>query len=266
MLGLLTVGAKGELLLDSGNLRYLRTLADQVSLVVQGQQALQSAHRTVEQFQRIIAFSQAAEATFDRASIFDLMMTESAQMFPADFINIALYNVDQQQLLSIAQRMNNHNQVNLDSEWVISQTDTTSGRIWEQGELLYIPDLEKEADVYHPLRDDLRAMMGAPIHSRGEALGLVEIGSFAPHAYNDADVAMFQQMVRQLATTIENAEVYIQGQNLAKNKALAGEIAAELQQQVDLDSILNIAVHQLGQTLGARRGRIRLSTDFDMDN
>ncbi len=266
MLGLFTVGALGKLSLDPAALHYLRTLADQVSLVMQSQQALQSAQTTVDQFQHIIAFNQAAEATFDRSAIFHLMLTETAQMFPLDFMNIALYNASEKRLLAVAQRVDGRNQVDLDSEWVISQTNTTSGRIWEQWDLLYIPDMTKESDLYHPLRDDLRAVMGAPIQSRGGALGLVEIGSFTPYAYSDSDVTMFQQMVRQLATTIESAEVYVQGQNLAKNKALAGEIAAELQQQVDLDSILTVTLNQLGQTLGAHRGRIRLSTDFDVKN
>jgi GAF domain-containing protein len=265
LLGVFIFGAKSVLPTNAAA-DYFRTLADQIAVVVQNQLLTQSTQTMTQQLQHIIDFNQSVESTFDLPSIFQVMLTECAQMFPVDLITIALYNTDQKQLVTVAQRVNDRDQVDLDSERVVSETNTTSGQIWEQRKLLYIPDLAKETALYHPLRDDLRALLGAPIHLRGTALGIVEIGSFTPYAYNDTDVTMFQQMISQLVATIENAEAYAQSQSLVRNKALASEIAAELQQQVDLDSMLNVTINQLGQTLGARRGRIRLNTDFDANN
>ena len=65
-------------------------------------------------------------------------------------------------------------------------------------------------------------------------------------------------MASQLAIALENATTYVQSQQLAQNKALANEIALQLQQQVDIDSLLNTTVTELGKALGAKRARIRL--------
>jgi GAF domain-containing protein len=144
--------------------------------------------------------------------------------------------------------------------------NTPAGQVWETRKLLIISDLSQEPVLRHPFRDNLRSLLTTPVLARGLALGMVEVGSFTPHAYDENDVAVFQQMVAQLSVTIENAEAYAQSQEMAKNKALASEIAAHLQQQTDIESILSVTMTELGKALGAKQGRIRMGTDYIGDS
>ena len=76
--------------------------------------------------------------------------------------------------------------------------------------------------------------------------------------------AAFQQMSNQVAVALSNANAYARSQKVAQNKALANEIVAELQQQTEVESILQVTARELGKALGAKRARIRLSADTDI--
>src|SRR5690606_34951185 len=108
-----------------------------------------------------------------------------------------------------------------------------------------------------------RSLMIAPIRVRDRLLGIVNIGSLHPNAYTETDIAVFQQMVNQLATALENAEAFAHSQRVAKNEALINDISAQLQQQMDMQRMLNVTLNELGAALGARRGRIRLQLASD---
>jgi GAF domain-containing protein len=102
--------------------------------------------------------------------------------------------------------------------------------------------------------------MIAPLVSRGRILGVVSVGCIKPNIYSETDVAVFRQMVNQLAVAIENAEAFAQSQRVAKNESLVNDISTQLQRQLDIHSMLDVTVNELGRALGARRARIRLGS------
>lgn len=110
----------------------------------------------------------------------------------------------------------------------------------------------------------MRSVMVAPIRSRGRLLGTVTVACLLPYSYSVTDQPIFQQMINGLAVAIENAEAYTQSQRAARNEALINEIATHFQQHTAVEDMLQIAISELGQALGARRARIRLSLDGEL--
>jgi GAF domain-containing protein len=238
----------------------VQAIAAQVTASLQNIRLLRDAQRRAEQLQYIAAFSQSVQATLDEKVIFEVAMTETTRMIPLDYMGIMMYDSAYGHLELVAQYEEGKSWVTDADGPIVSRENTTAGRVWDTRALLHTPDLSEETGLRHPLKKDLRSLVVVPITSRGYMLGMAETGSFSAHVYNNTDIAVFQQMVNQLAIALENAEAYSQSQQLAKTKALANEIAAQLQQQMDMDNILTVTMNQLGRALGAKRGRIRLGT------
>ncbi len=230
----------------------------QVGLGLQNVRLLAEAQRRADQLQRITAFSQSAQATLDLPTLFNNMLLESAQMLAQDQMSISLYDSPRDALRVVAQHTAGITSVSPTDGDLIPISGQIAA-VWNSREMLHIPDVHQLRD--HPDPDsDVRSWLLAPIVVRGQALGLVSVGSTRPYLYTEADVALFQQMVTQLAVAIENTEAYSQSQRMVKNESLLNAISTQLQSQTDLEHMMSAAVNELGKAIGARRARIRLGT------
>lgn len=236
-----------------------QTISTQIAIGLQNLRLLSDTQHRADQLQRITAFSQSVQSTLDLSNIFNIMLAETAEMLPQDQMSIAIYDMTQGQLRMVAQRADGYNNVNLNA----SENVPIKGYIatvWESWQLMHIQDSKAAPEKLEP-KTNARSLLVAPLISRGRILGLVSVGSVRAYAYTDTDVAIFQQLVNQLAVAIENAEAFRQSQRVAKNEALVNDISTQLQRQMDIHSMLDVTVNELGKVLGARRARIRLGTN-----
>ncbi|MBZ0285693.1 MAG: GAF domain-containing protein [Anaerolineae bacterium] len=235
------------------------TIVAQVNVGLQNTRLLSDAQRRAEQLQRVTAFSQSVQATLDLATIFNIVLSESTQMLPMTQMSISLYDTTRQELRTVAQHVDGATSINLTDGDLIPMTGHVQ-RVWDSWEPLHIADLKSVSSDLDP-GVTVRSWLLAPILSRGRILGIASAGYVRAYAYSETDVALFNQMVNQLAVAIENAEAYRQSQRLAKNESLVNDISIQLQRQLDIHSMLDVTVNELGKVLGARQARIRLGTN-----
>jgi hypothetical protein len=84
------------------------------------------------------------------------------------------------------------------------------------------------------------------------------VGAIALDAFTETDIAVFQQIVNQMAVAMDNAQTYTQSQRVARNKSLTNEISVQLQRQSDIHQMVNLTLNEVGRAIGARRGRVRI--------
>ncbi len=240
-----------------------RTMTAQIGVAIQNIRLLTDAQRHAQQLQRIAVFNQSVQATLDMAAIFNIALTESAQMLPFDQMRILLYEPTLGQLRTAARYEQGVVQVTLVDGDLVDMDNTNEGRVWKSRELLYLPTETRARDPQQPFKLEPGSDMFAPLQSHGRILGVVGVSSNQTHAYGETDFAVFRQMTDQLTVAIENAEAYTQSQRQARNEALVNEIATRLQRQTDIQNMLDITMNELGKALGARRARIRLATQYD---
>ena len=238
-------------------------MSTQVGAKLQNIRLLTDAQRHAQQLQRIASFNQSVQATLDMAAIFNIALTESAQMLPLDQMRILLYEPTLGQLRTAARYEQGVVQVTLADGELVEIDSTSEGRVWKSRELLYLPTETRARDPQQPFRQEPGSDMFAPLQSHGRILGVAGVSSNQTHAYGETDFAVFRQMTDQLTVAIENAEAYTQSQRQARNEALVNEISTRLQRQTDIQNMLDITMNELGKAVGARRARIRLATHFD---
>ncbi|HEX2906474.1 MAG TPA: GAF domain-containing protein, partial [Phototrophicaceae bacterium] len=233
-----------------------QSIAVQIGLGLQNIRLLADAQHRATQLQRITTFSQSAQATVDLPTILEKMLAETALMLSHDQMSISLYDWARNGLRTVAERVKNVNRVNLvDGEMI--PISGHIAQVWDDHELLHIPDTHQQHESVDP-NSQMRSWLVAPILTRDGAIGIVSVGNIHPYAYGQTDVALFEQMVTQLAVALENATAYTQSQRMVRNESLLNMISSQLQSQMSIETLMDAAVTELGRALGARQARIRL--------
>jgi GAF domain-containing protein/HAMP domain-containing protein len=99
-------------------------------------------------------------------------------------------------------------------------------------------------------RDEDGHRLAAPIRLRGETLGLIvlrrepELEPWSPE-----EVALVQEVSTQIALALENARLLEETQGRAEREQTLGQIATRLSRSLDVDTLLQAAVRELGQLL-----------------
>jgi GAF domain-containing protein len=238
----------------------MQTVLAQVSVGLQNIRLLENAQQNSDQLERANRFGQALQSSLDLEVILRAALTESHRVIPVERMSIALKSVQDTRLRVVGLYANGENYITLTNGAEVALEDSLVGDVWESQQATHIPDVTEYET--HPTGDfpELKSMLILPLVSHGEALGIVQVGYRQAYVYNETDVIVFQQMMAQFAAAIENAQLYDYSQRRAHNEALVNEIAAQLQRQTDIESMLVTTASGLGGVLGARRARIRLST------
>jgi putative methionine-R-sulfoxide reductase with GAF domain len=123
-------------------------------------------------------------------------------------------------------------------------------------------DVGEEAVRFdNPLLPETRSEMALPLISRGRLIGALTVQSTEAGAFSNEDIAVLQTMADQLANAIENARLFEETQRLAERERTVSQITSKLRSALDLETILQTAVQELGQALGASEAIVRLGTE-----
>jgi GAF domain-containing protein len=241
-----------------------QTVSSLIGTALQSVRLLDEVQRRAVQLQRVAEIGQSVQTSYDRQTILALMLEECSRMLPVNQISISLYDSQTEQLRVVANRDNEVSAVTLVNGAVVP-IEGLVARVWESRETVYVPDLHALNNPIDP-GVTLRSWLMVPMIARGRVLGMVGMGSSQSYAYSEGDIALFGQMVNQFATALENQDAYGRAQRSARNEALINDISSRLQRQFDVQSMLSITAQGLGQALGARRARIRLSNEFGTED
>ncbi|MFQ6099770.1 MAG: GAF domain-containing protein [Anaerolineae bacterium] len=101
----------------------------------------------------------------------------------------------------------------------------------------------------------------APIRLRGQTLGSIVLRQ-DPEAepWSPDEIALVEQVSIQVGLALENARLLEETRQRAEQERLIGDITTRVRASMDLESILQTAVRELGAALGTDRAFIRLGT------
>lgn len=240
---------------DSDAIEMAQTLATQAGIAVQKARLQQQTERRNTQLQAVADFSRAVQSARETLVVLQNASRTARRILPTDLMSIILKDHDDQfRYQWLYQHGADTPRAQLPA---LSLGHSLYEAVLQKSETLYIYDLSLH-QIQHPLDSSLRSSVLVPLMMRGTIVGAIEIGAKEAYAYNETDVSVLQQFASLIIAAIENARSYEQALRLAEYKAQSNEIAARLQQQMDMESLLHITAGELGKALGARRARIRL--------
>jgi diguanylate cyclase (GGDEF)-like protein len=103
----------------------------------------------------------------------------------------------------------------------IAPGDGISGRVFETGEPVYIPDVRSSSEfLYGGRRTDVRSFMCVPLLSKGRVIGVMNVNHPEPSAFDAESLATMRVLATHIAIAIENAELFQFVRTLAEKDSL----------------------------------------------
>jgi len=107
-----------------------------------------------------------------------------------------------------------------------------------------------------------RAALSVPIKLRDQVIGVIDLHEVdETRIWTEHEVALAQAVADQMAQALESQRLFEQTRALARREALTRRITDRIRDAMDVDTILQTAIRELGQALGAPRVYVRLSAD-----
>lgn len=101
---------------------------------------------------------------------------------------------------------------------------------------------EEAARFENPYLPETRSELALPIVARGDVIGALSIQSMEAEAFSEEDITVFQTMVDQVATAIENARLFEQTQEALDRTESLYEGSGQVTRAQEIDEILEILI------------------------
>jgi GAF domain-containing protein len=116
--------------------------------------------------------------------------------------------------------------------------------------------------VKGPKDEEERAttVFAVPIKLRNQVLGVVDIHFQGTNVSPDL-ISLIEGTVNRLAISLENARLLEEIQYRAERERLVSEISSKVRAASDVDSVLKIAIQEIGRSLGVSEVMVQLRKD-----
>ena len=104
------------------------------------------------------------------------------------------------------------------------------------------------------------AVLAVPIKLRNQVLGVVDIHFDSANVSPDL-ISLIEGTVNRLAISLENARLMEEIQFRAERERMVSEISSKVRTASDVDTVLRVAVQELGKSLGVSEVMIQLRKD-----
>jgi GAF domain-containing protein len=105
-----------------------------------------------------------------------------------------------------------------------------------------------------------RTVLAVPIKMRNQVLGVVDI-HFESTSVSPDLISLIENTVDRLAISLENARLLEEIQQRAERERLVSEVSSKVRAASDVDSVLRIAIQEIGKSLGVSEVMVQLRKD-----
>jgi len=109
------------------------------------------------------------------------------------------------------------------------------------------------------------ASLSLPISLRGERIGLVDVRSPDNRPWDQDELDIATAIIERAAIAMENARLLQESQRLASKEAKIGEVTAKISASINMRSVLQTAVEELGRALPGSEVVIQFQTEQNKD-
>lgn len=115
---------------------------------------------------------------------------------------------------------------------------------------------------YIPIDPNVRSELAVPVVYRDELIGVLNLESVEPAAYDESDTEIMTSLVANLASVLSNLQLLGQIRQQVERQRQIFEITSKIRQSVDIQTILETSASELAKALKARRAAIQVTTDI----
>ncbi len=102
--------------------------------------------------------------------------------------------------------------------------------------------------------------LAIPIKVRGQIIGVIDTQKPGDAAeWTAEEIALTEALTEQLGMALEGARLYQDTQRRAERERLTGQITARIRESLDIDTVLQTAIREIGEALGIAEVEVRMT-------
>lgn len=114
------------------------------------------------------------------------------------------------------------------------------------------------------VRDDDRTVLAVPIIARDQVIGVIDARKpDTAGEWTEQEVALLEALGDQLSEALENSRLYQDAQRRAAQDRMVSQATGRMRESLDIQTVLQVAVREISQSLGLAALDVRLGVDAD---
>jgi len=249
-----------EFMFNESDLKFFKSLADQVAGVIKNARLLD------ESTQRSLQLEIAADISRDISGSLNLdeLLVKAVTLIRErfDFYHAAIFLIDAPAEFAVIREATGDagQQMKRMGHRISIGSKSIVGFVSGRGERLVVNDTSKDATYFaNPLLPNTRAEAALPMKVGERILGVLDVQSDHPYAFTEDNLRSIQLLSDQLAIAVVNTELFAETQEHLSQQRLLHHITATAASGTTLEEALEGAVNGLQVTLGGDRVAILLA-------
>ncbi len=235
------------------DLLVLRALADNVAIAVEGARLYGDLHRRAEHLSATAEVSRAVASILDIETLFERVVSLIHEQFDYPFVHLLTVDHVRREILYRA-GYSAHEQPleRMDLSYSLDAENVTT-RVVREGETVLLNELTSDdicqiscfstEQAQPQAQPQARSEIAVPLIFGGEVLGVLDVQSDRPYAFDEDERLLFEALSDSVAIAIRNANLY-RSERWRRQVAdglreAAGVLSAEIDLDQELDAILS---------------------------
>jgi len=255
VIGVLDIQALEQGAFDQEDTSALEALADQLAVAIDNARLYQETELRLAEVSALYELARQMNTSLNIQEVLNSIVWSLKQAVGCRGCSIALLDpVDN--VLEI------HAAAGIEEKWKrafeLRLGEGVAGRVALEGTPMYVPDV-LELDHFIFFDPSVRSLLTVPLRTQQQVIGTLTVDSDRPHAFSESDERLLTTAAAQAAIAIENARLYANLEQRAKNLA---EAYAELKEADRIkDEVVQNVSHELRTPLTFVKGYVELLLD-----
>jgi GAF domain-containing protein len=229
-------GGKGDF--DQSDLDLLVAFANQAATAIENARLFKAEQRRAEQFRVISEVGRRFTSILDIDEVLTLAVRLIQQTLGYDHVGIALIEGKYVEYKIGAGALWDDPEFEFRPARLKVGEEGTTGWVAATGEPLLVPDVSQEPRYVWMEGSQTRSELTLPIKVKGEVIGVLDVQSNRPNAFDESDLAMLQSLANQAAVAIQNARLFDAEQRRAEQFRVISEVGSRVASILTVEELL----------------------------
>ncbi|MFZ5808993.1 MAG: GAF domain-containing protein [Chloroflexota bacterium] len=251
----------------SRQMSLLTSLVDQVSIALKNATLYRQTIRAAERRTALHrASKEIISAGFDLEAVFRSIHTAVQAVMPAEAFVISLLDEKEENIEAVYAV----DRGGRSAPQRIAAHTGLSGQVIDANQSVLVHDTEVDKGVFAKAvhfgsPETVRSVIAVPIRRQEKAVGMLSAQSYQPNVYSPEDIELLEMLAAHVARVLENAELYQETQQRARELGALLDTTLDLAGITELDQLLEQILTRATSLLNLERGGIYLY-DPDQNN
>jgi len=248
IIGVIELLNKRQRAFAKDDVRLLESVATQAATAIENARLFEETRQRVAELEALQRTSLQITSSLDLPAVLDSIVESALALVGATDCHIYLYDEANETFTFGAALWEDGRR---EAAVKAPRSDGFTATVAREGCLLVINDV-----AHHPLyatpeaqKWNLQAIAGFPLKRAGRVLGVFNIAFLEPHTFAEEELRVLGLLADQAAVAIENARLYKETRQRAKELSILYDVATAATISVHLDDILNRTTDALMETL-----------------